>query len=100
MITWVLPFFDHICTYIFEDIFTLNAGPSRQPRTGLCLDLGFQISTCSFKKNWDRIQETLDLGKSIFHFLNQELFDLKKIHVVNLKTGCPKKMPYVGEFVT
>ena len=25
-------------------------------------------------------------------------FDLRKIYVVNLKTGRPKKMPYVGEF--
>jgi hypothetical protein len=28
------------------------------------------------------------------------LFDLRKIYVVNLKTGRPKKMPYVGEFAT
>jgi hypothetical protein len=26
------------------------------------------------------------------------LFDLRKIYVVNLKTGRPKKMPYVGEY--
>ena len=32
--------------------------------------------------------------KVIFPFLNQELFDLRKIYVVNLKTGHPKKMPY------
>ena len=46
------------------------------------------------------IQYTLDLRKSIFPFLNQELFDLRKIYVVNLKTGRPKKMTYVGEFAT
>ena len=46
------------------------------------------------------IQQTLDLRKSIFSFLNLELFDLKKIYVVNLKTGRPKKMPFVGEFAT
>ena len=43
------------------------------------------------------VQKSLDLRKSIFPFLNRGLFDLKKIYVVNLKTGCPKKMPYVGE---
>ena len=37
---------------------------------------------------------------SIFPFLNRELFDFRKIYVVNLKTGRPKKMPYVGEFAT
>jgi hypothetical protein len=47
-----------------------------------------------------RLQQTLDLRKSIFPFLNRELFDLRKIYVVNLKTGLPKKMPYVGEFAT
>ena len=30
--------------------------------------------------------------------LNRELLDLRKIYVVNLITGRPKKMPYVGEF--
>ena len=44
--------------------------------------------------------ETLNLRKSIFLFLNRELFDLRKIYVVNLKTGRPKKLPYVGEFAT
>jgi hypothetical protein len=37
---------------------------------------------------------------SIFPFLNRELFDLRKIYVVNLKTGRLKKLPYVGEFAT
>ena len=46
------------------------------------------------------IQANLDLRNSIFPFLNRELFDLRNIYVVNLKTGCPKKMPYVGEFAT
>ena len=36
----------------------------------------------------------------IFPFLNRELFDLRKIYVVELKTGRMKKMPYVGEFAT
>ena len=36
----------------------------------------------------------------IFPFLNREMFGLRKIYVVNLKTGRPKKMPYVGEFAT
>ena len=40
-----------------------------------------------------------DIRKFIFPFLNRE-FDLRKIYVVNLKTGRPKKMPYVGEFAT
>ena len=39
-----------------------------------------------------------DLRKSIIPFLNRELFDLRKIYVVNLKTGRPKKMPC--EFAT
>ena len=37
------------------------------------------------------LQVNLDLRDSIFSFLNRELFDLRKIYVVNLKTGCPKK---------
>ena len=37
------------------------------------------------------VQLTLDLRKSIFPFLNRELFVLRKIYVVNLKTGRPKK---------
>ena len=35
-------------------------------------------------------------GKTIFPFLNREFFDLRKIYVVNIKTGRPKKMPYVA----
>ena len=46
------------------------------------------------------VQSTLVLRNSIFPFLNQELFDLRKIYVLILKTGHPKKMPYVGEFAT
>ena len=38
--------------------------------------------------------------KFIFPFLNQELFDLRKVYEVNLTTSHPKKMPYVGEFAT
>ena len=45
---------------------------------------------------------TASTGKSLFKkhhsFLNRELYDLRKIYVLNLKTGCTKKMPYVGEF--
>ena len=41
------------------------------------------------------IQANLDLRNPIFHFLNRELFDLRNIYVVNLKTGCSKKMFYV-----
>ena len=46
------------------------------------------------------VQANLDLRNSIFPFLNRELFDLRKIYVLNLKTGRPKKMPYVGEFAS
>ena len=35
-----------------------------------------------------------------FPFLHQELFDLRKIYVVNLRTGRPKKTLYVCEFAT
>ena len=35
------------------------------------------------------------LRKSILPFLNQELFGLRKIYVVDLKTGHMKKMPNV-----
>ena len=35
-------------------------------------------------------QTTIDLRKEKWTFLNQELFDLRKIYVVNLKTGRPK----------
>ena len=38
-----------------------------------------------------KIQQIFDLRKYIFPFLNRELFDLRKIYVVNLKTGCAKK---------
>ena len=31
---------------------------------------------------------------------NKVLFDLRKIYVVNLKVGRPKKLRYVGEFAT
>ena len=51
-------------------------------------------------KLWLLVQANLDLRNPIFPFLNRELFDLRKIYVVNLKTGRPKKMPYVGEFAT
>ena len=39
------------------------------------------------------ITSKLDLRNSIFLMLNQELFDLRKIYVLNLKTSRPKKMP-------
>ena len=45
-------------------------------------------------------QTALDLRKEKRTFLNRELFDLRKIYMVSLKTGRPKKMPYVGEFAT
>ena len=43
------------------------------------------------------VQSTLNLRNPIFPFLNRELFDLRKIYVVILKTGHPKTMSYVGE---
>ena len=46
------------------------------------------------------LQQNLDLRDSIFPFLNRELFDLRNIYVVNLKTGRPKKMSYEGEFAS
>ena len=49
------------------------------------------------------LQENLDLRNSSVPFLIQELFhlfDLRKIYVLNLKTGRPKTMPYVGEFAS
>ena len=46
------------------------------------------------------MQANLDLRNSIFPFLNPELFELIKIYVLNLKTGRPKKMSYVGEFAS
>jgi hypothetical protein len=46
------------------------------------------------------LQQNLDLRNSIFPFLNRELFDLRNIYVLKLKTGRPKKMPYEGEFVS
>ena len=61
----------------------------------------FSVSHISISKKKKKNQIlstilTLDLRKSIFPFLNRELFDLRKIYVVNLKTGCPKKMPNVS----
>ena len=46
------------------------------------------------------IQANLDLRNPIFPFFNRELFDLRKIYVLNLKTGCSKKLSYVGEFAS
>ena len=46
------------------------------------------------------VQSTLNLRNSIFPFLNQEVFDLRKIYVLILKTSQPKKMPYVCEFAS
>ena len=46
------------------------------------------------------VQANFDLRNSTFSFLNWELFNLRKIYVLNLKTGCPKKMPCVGEFAS
>ena len=61
----------------------------------------YLIDFISLKKTlWLIVQATLDLRNFIFPFLNRELFDLRKIYAVNLKTGRPKKMPYVGEFAT
>ena len=45
-----------------------------------------------------RVQANLDLRNSFFPFLNVMLFNLRKIAVINLKTGRLKKNPYVGEF--
>ena len=54
-----------------------------------------------FSKEAFLVQSTLDLRNSIFPFLNRELFDLRKIYVLILKTGHPKKMPNVaGEFAS
>ena len=44
------------------------------------------------------IKENLNLRNSIFPFLNLELFDLRNIYVVNLKTGRPEKMPLHPQF--
>ena len=53
-------------------------------------------------ENHTFLQSTVNsqFKKVYFPFLNRELFDLRNIYVVNLKTGGPKKMPYVGEFAT
>ena len=45
----------------------------------------------TFKLRVDLIQANLDLRNSIFPFLNQELFDLRKSCVLNSKTSCTKK---------
>ena len=47
-----------------------------------------------------KIQQIFDLRKYIFPFLNRELFGLRMLYVVNLKTSCPKEMPCAGEFAT
>ena len=44
------------------------------------------------------VRASFDLRDSNFPFLNPELFDLRKIYVLNLKTRRPKKMPYIGKF--
>ena len=46
------------------------------------------------------VQANLDLRNSIFPFLKRELFNLRNIYVLNLKTSRPKKMPYEGEFAS
>ena len=42
--------------------------------------------------------ELEDMKRTIV--LNRQLFDLRKIYGMNLKTGHQKKMPYVGEFAS
>ena len=46
------------------------------------------------------MQSTLDLRNPIFPLLNRELFDVRKIFVLILKTGDPKKSLGVGEFAS
>ena len=46
------------------------------------------------------VQANLNLRNPIVPFLNRELFDLRNISVVDLKTGHLKKMSYVCEFAT
>ena len=41
-----------VITYLFVDIFTLNAGQPRQPRTGPCLDFGFYYAI--IRNNWTK----------------------------------------------
>ena len=41
-----------------------------------------------------------DTNTRISPTYDTELFDVRTNYVVNLKTSCPKKMPYAGEFAT
>ena len=68
--------------------------PCEKPNSTRILNQTIQIGIA------DVVQSTLDLRNSIFSFLNRELFDLRKIYVLILKTGYPKKMPYLGEFAS
>ena len=60
----------------------------------------FRHLMCKWGNSWckkgifwiiTKIQSTLDLRNPIFPFLNWELFDLRKIFVLILTTGHPKK---------
>ncbi len=57
-------------------------------------DLGRNILTDFASINW------LTVSFQNIYTLNRELFGLRNIYVLNLKTSSPKKMPYVGEFAT
>ena len=60
------------------------------------------FSICVPKLNSEYAITTVNspFKKVHFPFLNRELFDSRKIYVMNLNTARPKKMPYVGEFAT
>ena len=52
---------------------------------------GTDVTGNKIKEVQTIVQANLDLRNFIFPFLNRELFDSGKIHVLNLKTGRPKK---------
>ena len=46
------------------------------------------------------VQANFHLKNSIFPILSWRLFDWRNIYVLNLETGRPKQMSYVGEFAS
>ena len=44
----------------------------------------------------NKVQANFDLRNSIFPFLSQDLFDLRKIYVLNLETGRLKKCEFAS----
>ena len=79
------------CRCILEDRCLCKGGLSH---FFLISYIGSRYSKISNTNYWCW-HSTVNSGFKKVHFSFRELFDFRKIYVVNLKTSCPKKKPYV-----